>query len=197
MYKTASFTVLIVSAMVLFVVSAYAAQENNTTGTEKISALNNTTVNNTDTNITGTNFAAINNTVAIGAAVSEHTAAKNNTSMNSAALNTNNTAAVENDTPIEQRNASMKEPDENKSTSSYDIGKYSTIKPQHNISTYSNTKGSFNVGGNSESSPFNTRTVGKPGLDVSKNASEHTFDLGPPPKPIVETSKFPFMCNIV
>ena len=198
MYKAATFIVLIVSAMVLFVVSAYAVQENNTTGTEKISTLNNTTMNNTDTNITGTNFTAINNTVAIETAVSENIAAKNNTSMNSAAFNENNTAAMENNTSIEQRNPSMKELGENESNSGYDIDKYSKIKPLHNISAYSNIKGSFNVGGNSESGTFSTSTVAKPGLDVSKNASsEHTFDLGLPSKPIVETSKFPFMCNIV
>ena len=69
MYKTAYFIVLIVSAMVLFMVSAYAVQENNTTAREKISVLNNITVNNTDTNITGTNFTAIKNTAAIKTAV--------------------------------------------------------------------------------------------------------------------------------
>jgi hypothetical protein len=198
MYKAATFMLLILSAMVLFMVSAYAVQENNTTSKERISVLNNTTVNNTNTNNTGTNFTVINNTAAIKTVVSQNITGKNNTSLNNAAFNENNTTAKENNTSIEWRNSSIKEMGENESKSGYDIDKYSTIKPLHNVSAYSNIKGPFNVGGNSESSTFSTGTVTKPGLDVSKNASsEHTFELSLPSKPIVETSKFPFMCNIV
>ena len=190
--------ILVVSAMVLFTVSAYAVQENNTTAKEIIPALNNTTTNNTDNNITETNLTAVNNTAAIKMDFSRNITSKNNTSMNSAAFNENNTATMENNTSIERRNSSIKELGENESKSGYDIDKYSTIKPLRNVSAYSNIKGPFNVGGNSESSTFSTGTVTKPGLDVSKNASsEHTFELSLPSKPIVETSKFPFMCNIV
>ncbi len=154
------------------------------------------TVNNTYANNTGTNFTAINNTTAT--VVSQNITAKNNTSLNSAAFNENNVTATENNTSIEQRNSSMKELGKNESKSSYDIDKYSTIKPLHNVSAYSNIKGPFDVGGNSESSTLGIGTTAKPGLDVSKNASTgHTFELGLPSKPIVETSKFPFMCNIV
>jgi hypothetical protein len=182
--------------MVLFMVSAYAVQENNTTSKEKISLLNNTTVNNTYANNTGTNFTAINNTAATG--VDQNITAKNNTLINNTAFKENNATAAENNTPIEQSNSSMKELGKNESKSSYDIDKYSTIKPLYNVSAYSNTKGPFNVGGNSESSTLGIGTTAKLGLDVSKNAStEHTFKLGLPSKPIVETSKFPFMCNIV
>ena len=196
MRKATTFMVLILSAMVLFMVSAYAVQENNTTSKEKISVLNNTTVNSTYANNTGKNFTAINNTAAT--VVSQNIIAKNNTSINNAAFNENNATATENSTSIEQRNSSMKELGKNESKSGYDIDKYSTIKPLYNVSANSNIKGPFNVGGNSESSTIGIGTTAKPGLDVSKNASsEHTFELGLPSKPIVETSKFPFMCNIV
>ncbi|VVB63850.1 Uncharacterised protein [uncultured archaeon] len=198
MYRASYLMILVVSAMVLFTVSAYAVQENNTTAKEIIPALNNTTTNNTDNNITSTNFTAINNTVAIKTAVSENIAAKNNTSMNSTAFNADNATAKENNPSIEQRSTSMRELHENESKSGYDIDKYSTIKPTYNVSAYSNIKGLSHVGGNSESSTFSIGTTPKPGLDISKNASSvHTFELSLPAKPIIETSKFPFMCNIV
>jgi len=203
MYRASYFMILVVSAMVLFIVSAYAVQENNTSAKEIISVLNNTTTNDTNTNITSTNITssnlkAVDNIVAIKTAVSQNITDKDNTSLNNAAFNENNTTAKENNTSIERRNSSIKELGENESKSGYDIDKYSTIKPLHNVSAYSNIKGPFNVGGNSESSTFSIGTVAKPGLDVSKNASsEHTFELSLPSKPIVETSKFPFMCNIV
>ena len=57
--------------------------------------------------------------------------------------------ATENNTSIKQRNSSMKELGKNESKSSYDIDKYSTIKPLYNVSAYSNIKGPFDVGGNS------------------------------------------------
>ena len=199
MYKATTFMVLIVSALVLFMVSAYAVQENNTTSNEKIFVLNNTTVNNTDINNTGTNFTTINNTTALGTAVSRNVTAKNNTSMNSAAPNEINAMAQENNMSVEQSNTRTKELGMiGKSKSGYDIEKYSMIKPLYNVSAYSNIKRPFNVGSNSESRTFGIGTTAKPGIDVSKNASaEHTFDLSLPAKPIIETSKFPFMCNIV
>jgi hypothetical protein len=199
MHKAASFMVLIISALTLFIVSAYAVQENNTSAKEIISVLNNTTVNNTDTNSTGTNFTAINNTTAIKTVVSQNVTAKNNTTTNSTALNENNASAKDNSTSIEQGNTSVKGLGENESKSSYDIEKYSTTKPMHNVSAYSNNiKGPFNVGGNSESRTYSIGTTAKPGMNVSGNAStEQTFGLGLPSKPIVDTSKFPFMCSIV
>ena len=198
MYKAATFMVMVVSAMVIFMVPGYAVQENNTTAKEKIPVLNNTTMNNANISITSTNLTGVNNTAAIKMDVSQNITAKNNTSMNSAAFNENNAIAKENNTSIEQRNTSMKGLGENESKSGYDIDKYLTIKPMYKVSANSNIKGQFNVGGNSESSTFGIGTTAKPGLDVSKNASsEHTFELGHPAKPIVETSKFPFMCNIV
>jgi hypothetical protein len=199
MYKATTFMVLMASAMVLFTVSAYAVQENNTTSNEKISVLNNATVNNTDTNNTGTNFMAINNTIAIGANVSQNVTAKNNTSMNNAAPNEINATAQENYTSVEQSNTRTKELGMiGESKSRYDIEKYSTIKPMYNVSAYSNIKRPFNVGGNSESRTFGIGATAKPGIDISKNTcAEHTFDLSLPEKPIIETSKFPFMCNIV
>lgn len=203
MYKATSFTVLIMSAMVLFMVSASAVQENNTTSKEKISVLINTTVNNSEINNTGANITAINNTAAIKTAVSqnitaENITAENCTSVNSAAISGNNATQKENNTSIEQGNASMRELDESDAKSGYDIEKYSKDKPLYNVSAYSNIKGPFNVGGNSESSTFGIGTTAKPCLDVSENAStRYTFDLGLPSKPVVETSKFPFMCSIV
>ena len=113
--------VLILSAMVLFMVSAYAVQENNTTSKEKISLLNNTTVNNTYANNTGTNFTAINNTAAT--VVNQNITAKNNTLINNTAFKENNATATENNTSIEQRNSSMKELGKNESKSNYDIDK--------------------------------------------------------------------------
>jgi hypothetical protein len=198
MYKAASFNVLMVSALALFMISAYAVQENNSTANEKISALNNTTVNSTEANSTGTYVTAINNAALIKTTVSENITAKNNTSMNSAAFNESNATAKMNNTAIEQGNTSMKELGENESKSGYEIDKYSTIKPIHEVSANSNNKGPFNVGDNSESKTFGIGTTAKPGLDVSKNnGTERTFELGLPSKPIVDASKFPFMCNIV
>ena len=195
--KTASLMVLIVSVMVLFMVSAYAVQENNITAKEKNPTLNNTTGNDTNTAIVSTNLTGINYTNELKTAVSENVTNEIKASINSTALNANNATANENSTSNEQRNVSMKELGENQSNS-YNISKYSTVKPLHKVSAGSNIKDPFDVGGNSESSTFSIGTTAKPGLDVSKNASlEHTFDLGLPSKHIVETSKFPFMCNIV
>ena len=118
--------------MVLFIVSAYAVQENNTSAKEIISVLNNTTTNDTNTNITSTNITssnlkAVDNIVAIKTAVSQNITDKDNTSLNNAAFNENNTTAKENNTSIERRNSSIKELGENESKSGYDIDKYSTI----------------------------------------------------------------------
>ena len=119
--------ILVVSAMVLFIVSAYAVQENNTSAKEIISVLNNTTTNDTNTNITSSNLKAVDNIVAIKTAVSQNITDKDNTSLNNAAFNENNTTAKENNTSIERRNSSIKELGENESKSGYDIDKYSTI----------------------------------------------------------------------